>query len=447
MRLGPCLVSLAVLCLGPAAGWAQVAAPAAPAPPSGAVAPPPAGGEPGSYLGVGSCVGSGCHGSPRPQAKARVLGNEYQTWLHQDAHHDAYNHLFDARSERIAANLKLGRASQAKRCLACHTVTVPAGKARGRLAAEDGVTCEGCHGPASGWKDGHTEPSWSHADSVAHGLTDLARPEVRAALCLGCHLGDATQSVDHELIAAGHPPLAFEVDNYAQAMPAHWKPNGRHGMAAWAVGQAASFRAGLAQLARRAKSDAWPEFAEMSCYACHHSLKAERWRRADAFRGRERPGLPPWSPARWAVLRLVVAAVAPGERPALDAEVRELAQAVERMSRPGDVVAAAERAGAALDRVLPAIAAKHWDGPAARALLAALAEDADGWVGADVHSAEQGFFAAQTLVAELAAGDPRTAAGPLSTRLNQLYQSLTDPEAFDRAKTRALLAEVAQGAR
>ena len=35
----------------------------------------------------------------------------------------------------------------------------------------------------------------------------------RARTCLACHMGSGNTVVDHELIAAGHPVLTFELDN------------------------------------------------------------------------------------------------------------------------------------------------------------------------------------------------------------------------------------------
>jgi hypothetical protein len=429
-------------------GAAAVRMAAAQEPPAaGAVAPPVAGGEPGFYLGVGSCLGAACHGSTRPVREARVLGNEYYTWLRRDPHQGAYNLLFNEDSRLIAANLRLAEpAHRAALCLDCHALAVPAGRKRGPVPVEDGISCEACHGPASGWRDGHTDPSWTHADSLARGLVDLAEPAVRAAACLACHLGDGRRAVDHELIASGHPALAFELDNFSAEMPPHWQPDAADGVRGWAVGQVVAFRAGLAELARRARSERWPEFAELACTSCHHSLAGDRWRTAAGFPGRVRPGLPAWSPARWAALRHLVFAVAPAERPGLDADVRRLAGAVEPLNRPAEVAAIAEALARALDRVIPAVATARWDEGQARSLLAALAADPEFLRSADLASAEQLFFAAQSLAGHLVRGDPRRAGGPLPARLDRLYRELADPEAYDPGRFSELLREVAAAA-
>src|SRR6185295_8276833 len=267
---------------------------------------------PGHYVGIATCGTANCHGNTLPQSGLRVLGNEYFTWDKSDRHRRAYEVLFDARSAAIIRNLGLGPAPDAPACLACHALAVPRAQQAARLEIEDGLSCESCHGPASGWLEGHRAEGWSHADSVRAGLRDLKDFRVRAGLCLSCHLGDSNRSVDHELIAAGHPVLSFELDNFTRAMPPHWKNAGAQGARAWAVGQTAAFAAGLDLLASRTRGERWPEFSELSCTPCHHALAEERWR---TERPPDRPGLPRASPARWAVLRHLADAYLPASRP------------------------------------------------------------------------------------------------------------------------------------
>src|SRR5258708_29908038 len=52
----------------------------------------------------------------------------------------------------------------------------------------------------------------SHESSINAGMIDTRKLAVRDQVCLTCHLGTTKdQVVDHELIAAGHPDLAFEL--------------------------------------------------------------------------------------------------------------------------------------------------------------------------------------------------------------------------------------------
>src|SRR3954454_11671335 len=168
------------------------------------------------YIGAGGCASSNCHGatSAAPAAENRILGNEYATWSVSDKHARAYKALEEARGKRMAEILGIADATRDKRCVVCHAVGSP-DKSR-----SDGVACEACHGPAEGWLGPHTKPD-SHDASVRAGMTDTKKLDIRAKTCLACHLGAAGQDVDHELIAAGHPDLAFELDTFTAAQPAH----------------------------------------------------------------------------------------------------------------------------------------------------------------------------------------------------------------------------------
>ena len=194
---------------------------APPAAPPAAAAPPP---EKGFYLGPTACGSSSCHGSVEPRKTLGVRQDEYFIWQKKDLHARADGVLYDDRSRAIARRLHLGDPGKSQVCLTCHALSVPARLQRGPLELEDGISCESCHGAASGWFEGHRSESWTHQQSVAAGMTDLRDVQVRANVCLSCHLGGPGRSVNHDLIAAGHPQLAFELDNYSEGMPAHWLP-------------------------------------------------------------------------------------------------------------------------------------------------------------------------------------------------------------------------------
>src|SRR5947208_10481930 len=50
----------------------------------------------------------------------------------------------------------------------------------------------------------------------------------------------------------------------------------------------------------------WPEYSELSCFACHHALgpAKDSWRQEHGYAGR-RPGDPAWNASRYAVFRLL----------------------------------------------------------------------------------------------------------------------------------------------
>jgi hypothetical protein len=272
-------------------------------------------------LGASSCGTTACHGGP--QAGNRdVLSFAFTIWAKDDPHAGAYETLHQPRSQRMANLLGIGPAHRAAVCLACHSMQAEARQPLPREVLADGVACGSCHGDATLWRDAHTLPSWktlSVEERGALGYRDLADVSARVRNCVPCHVGDESREVDHDLIAAGHPRLAFEFSAYQRLWARHWSPSrtvesrADFGARAWAVGQAETARAVAALLAVRAERTAraaeerrsapgdpaadWPEFAEFDCYACHRSLgprsfvggRAEEWRNPV-------PGSPAWQP-------------------------------------------------------------------------------------------------------------------------------------------------------
>lgn len=260
------------------------------------------------FTGTASCSARACHGNLEPIANIDgTQRNEHTIWLTQDRHANAYRVLIDdKRSQEMVARLGYKSAHQEKRCLICHTnpdlisdlsnVEIPAG-----------VGCETCHGAAKDWLVSHT--GWFSLDEgekkkrfQEHGMTWLRGPEERAKQCVHCHVGTGGNAdVNHDLIAAGHPRLEFELTAFLANMPEHWiernKEPGREGVA-WITGQVVTARAGLQLLQTRAADPAkpWPEFAEYDCFACHHDLRESKWRREPRRHEEQRkPGTPRWN--------------------------------------------------------------------------------------------------------------------------------------------------------
>ena len=394
---------------------------------------------PGHYEGVASCANSGCHGSTQPLNTTRILQNEYYTWLSTDRHAQAYNILFNDRSARVARNMRLkGKAYQEPVCLDCHTTNVPTRLVAGKVDPEDGVQCEACHGPASGWRAEHTQAGWTHEQSVARGMTDLRNIPTRASNCLSCHLGNNSKEVDHELIASGHPILAFELDNYTETMPPHWRRGkdaqtaDTHGARAFAVGQSAAFSQSLDNLARHARGDKWPEFSDMSCINCHHSLETSGWRQDRGWPGRA--GLPSWSPQHWAVLRLLVGRANPSARAQLDSDVQSIAARVARMNDTNGVAQAATDAKRIIDGVTPQIAALSWRDDDVRSLMRTIAGDTDFLLTSDVHSAEQTALALQSLASALTRSNPRLLKSPMTEAIDALFEEIKNRERYEPSR-------------
>ena len=270
------------------------------------------------YIGAGGCSSSNCHGAAAPLAPSdsRILGNEFATWSSADKHARAWRVLLEPRGKRMAEILKITDPVHDRRCAACHVVGSP------EKSISDGVACEACHGPAEKWLGPHTRQN-SHAASVAAGMIDTKNLEIRAKTCLKCHLGTGDQVVDHDLIAAGHPDLAFELDTFTAAQPAHHRPQPpAMRVRAWAVGQTVALAEAMRLLtAHAAKS--WPEFSDLECYQCHHDLRSESWRIARGY-GARRPGSLQLNSSHFEIVRDLVSVAAPEERAALETALGRL---------------------------------------------------------------------------------------------------------------------------
>jgi hypothetical protein len=240
-----------------------------------------------TYTGspVASCASSGCHGG----GNIGRVGSEQSTWATGDPHANAYRVLFNEESLRITKALRQGDpnrpdAHRDTACLACHTSGTDACfDGQSISAASDGVGCDACHGPSSKWLSRHYEPGWK-------ALTDQQKLELfgfqqtkdlvtRINACTVCHVGDATREVTHDLIAAGHPRLAFEYTRYhfATNYTKHWAEpllTRDFEIRAWAIGQIASAKAAIDVLHARTtqSNDVRMELAERSCFACHKAL-------------------------------------------------------------------------------------------------------------------------------------------------------------------------------
>jgi hypothetical protein len=368
-----------------------------------------AGGQ--TWVGAGGCASSNCHGAttPLPETQSRILGNEYATWAVADRHALAYKKLLEPRGKRIAEILKIQDVTRDKRCAACHVVGSP------EKSLSDGVACEACHGAAIQWLGPHTQAN-SHAESVQHGMVDTKDLTVRAKTCLGCHLGRGEQIVDHEMIAAGHPDLAFELDTFTFAQPAHHrpaKPDAR--VRAWAVGQSTALAEGMRLLAQHAEK-AWPEFSDMECYQCHHDLRLDSWRIQRGY-GARKPGAVQLNLSRFAVLRNV----AP-----------ELNDSLNRLTASNAFDSAAiVQAAHAVERAADALTAKYATQPLdPAAMLRAVSADIDRIAGAGVHAAEQA-----TMTLEALGHKPGAAS---------LYTYLERPAAYKPAEFVALYRKAAE---
>ena len=393
----------------------------------------------GKYVGAGSCSAVACHGGIQPRSVTRVLQNEYSTWVTSDKHAQAYNSLTGPLGKQIAATLKLGPAEKAPRCLVCHALSVePALRARD-FDLNDGVSCESCHGPASQWLGPHIQANSVHEKMVALGLYDNKNLALRTEKCLTCHLGAPGMSVDHELIAAGHPDLTFELDSFSAVEPPHWiektaddqrSTDLLFGTRAWAIGQSVQLQQSLLRLARHAHSGPWPEFSEMDCITCHHALTGpQSWRQKTGFPG-HRAGDPPYNLARYALFRHFAAEVDPGLNSELAAATARVSALVTSMSPDRAAVeSAANRAAELAGRMSAEIERTGYDRARTERLLRSISADGEAISLDGERTAEQ----ATMTVDSLYIADAKAGASNAATRsaIDGLFKLVNNPSAYN----------------
>jgi hypothetical protein len=380
------------------------------------------------YIGAGGCSSSNCHGSTAalPERDSRILGNEYSVWSVRDKHAKAYTVLDSPRSRRMAEILKIGDPQTAQRCLVCHAVGSPT------KSISDGVACEACHGPAEKWLGPHTQPN-SHAASVAAGMIDLRDLNTRASNCLSCHMGSNNRLVDHELIAAGHPDLVFELDTFGAAQPMHYrdpKPAGDNSLPharAWAVGQAMATAGAMRLVAAHAR-DNWPEFSDLECYQCHHDLRAESWRIQRGY-GNRKPGSLQMNLSHAEILRRTVPEIDRSAGAAFaDALARLEAATAGGVSEKGAVADAARGLQTGAEALAARLAQTDFTADKVRAALRSLDADARRLAGLGVETAEQATMTLDSLGSAVAADQTAFQAA-----VAKLYDFLEHPSTYQPA--------------
>ena len=418
------------------------------------------------YEGAGSCSAAACHGSVQARNQTKVLQNEYSTWVLQDKHARAWNVLNNTVSQRIAAILgpvKLGAAdaAHAPKCLACHALYVPDRERAREFDLSDGVSCESCHGPSSLWLGPHTARDWTHEKSVAIGMYDTKDLRRRTEKCLTCHLGTTEKYVDHEMIAAGHPDLVFELDSFQAVEPVHWveKVPGHPeqadkdpllGVRMWSVGQAVQLRESLNRLIRRSKGTegnkrlSWPEYGELDCFACHHSLTPapDSWRlREDGYYGFRRPGDPPYNLSRVVVFEQMANEVDARSSNQLKAAMTKLAVAVSSVQASREHIELLAQEGADISNKLAnELSTTRFDHDRTLRVMRAICADADYISNTGERSAEQAAMAIDSFY--IAYSRDAGVNKDVRSAIDALFQELQNPSSYSAPKFSASLKRV-----
>lgn len=134
-----------------------------------------------SYVGAKEC--KVCHG-------ADAIGNQYKIW-EGSPHAKAYRNLRTEKARQIGEAVGVKEPYSDKACLKCHTT----GGGQDPKLAEEGVGCEACHGPASGYGDITNHAAYGdkikdYQKAVTFGMyrtLGLEGIKLREKMCKRCH--------------------------------------------------------------------------------------------------------------------------------------------------------------------------------------------------------------------------------------------------------------------
>lgn len=409
----------------------------------------------GTFEGVASCAGSTCHGRAEGNG-AVVRQDEIATWQEPSsvsgAHSRAYAVLAGRRGQQIASSLGLGPATQAKDCLGCHATFAPSAKRGARFQLSDGVGCESCHGASEGWLSSHYARPATHMSNVADGLTPLENPQVRANVCLDCHYGSTKpgQFVTHEMMAAGHPRVSFELDLFSTLQQHHdidddyaqrkRKPNA---VRFWAVGQAEAVRRQTSLFAQPkfGMEGAFPQFYFFDCHSCHREIQDSDNRRLTFETNPERPiafGNPPFNDENIIMLSAVSGALVPAQASDFKAASRNFHKAMAGGGNPREAAQELSQRARALSNALSQRA--YIDADAFR-IIEIIGGNATRSRFTDYSGAVQSVMAIDTLLNGLVTNGRVTAGAAAGIRasINRAYAAVEEPNAFKPADFRTSL--------
>ncbi len=400
--------------------------------------------------GTVTCASSLCHGAIKTWKESNVLQNEYITWSRTDKHAKAYNKLLNAKSQQIAKKLGLKQpAHEAKICLDCHAHNVPEDRRGDRFKLADGVTCEGCHGPAEKWLVTHIERDASHAKNKSAGLYPTSDAAPRAKLCLSCHFGNKDKLVTHRMMAAGHPRMSFELDTFTEIAPKHFVVDKDYAarkqvwdeLKTWAIGQALVVSETMDILLdeKRGRDGLFPELILFDCHACHHPMSENRWKPKNAFGASISPGLVRLNDGNLIMLRAVAFAIEPAQGEAIAEQIRKLHRAI---AGDGDVQTEALALKKMANDLVTVIAHKPLNTATIRSAALRLIDDGlDGYYD-DYAAAEQAVMAISSVGSFLNKQSGIRNVAAFNQNLRKLNDALASDERYKPAEFAARLREL-----
>jgi hypothetical protein len=126
------------------------------------------------YVGAEKC--KMCHNTPK-------VGDQYKKWK-ESLHSQSLKSLSNQKSLDYAKKNNIADPAKDTKCLKCHSTAASVDKALiATLTVEEGVSCESCHGPGSGYKSATIMKDKKYA--MENGLV-----EANQKTCEKCHNKD-----------------------------------------------------------------------------------------------------------------------------------------------------------------------------------------------------------------------------------------------------------------
>lgn len=418
-----------------------------------------------THVGVASCSGSTCHG--RAEATGKIVRqDELRIWQDESspsgAHSRAWRVLAEPRGKAIARRLGIGEATTAPMCLGCHTTPAPRGARGPRFQVSDGISCEGCHGAAGGgWLSSHYAVGASHSANVARGMVPLENPRARAAQCLDCHFGSADlgQFVNHQIMAAGHPRISFELDLFSTLQQHHDEDadyvarKGRtNSVQVWAIGQAMALDRALSLFSNPARGTEgmFPEFYFFDCHTCHRRISDSPTFEPTAVSNPVRRiprGMPAFNDENMIMLEAAARTLSPQLAQRFDSDSRAFHQAI--ATNRAAAIAAAARLRESASALSSAFARTSFRREQVFAIIDSITSNAIEVRYTDYAGSVQAVMATDTLLSALVNSGQVSSqsAQAIRTDINAAYRAVRDPNSYDPREFQASLGRAASAIR
>src|SRR5215475_11091631 len=200
----------------------------------------------------------------------------------------------------------------------------------------------------------------------------------------------------------------------------------------------------LADGARNNGKDVWPEYSELSCFACHHALvpAKDSWRQEHGYAGR-RPGDPAWNDSRYAVFRLLAKQVDANGAAELEKQLAAVSQEMSKLNpNRGAASSAASSAAPIAQRFAERLAAMKYDQAVTLRALQSITENAEAISLADERAAEQAAMAVDSLYIAYSKDAKPANASEVRAAINGLFQQLEIPSSYNADQFAASLRKI-----